>query len=153
MQTSPIFSSQSFLEGEHSLFKQGRPALAIPFKIEPIIPYAMHSPEIVLHVQEIEKLLRKSLPVHLLQLPTTLFQEQLLKEIPLLLWKKPESSPGCLDLFLLCLASKEEKVDVQIETILRDCLVQDRPTTLVSTQSLFFLWDLFPGKSFLILKT
>ena len=152
MQTSLFLSGQDFFK-ERKLFKEDdKNSLHKPLQIEPTFPYAMHSPEIVLHVQEMEKILRKCIPAEFFQKDEFNFQEKILQGLPFLAWNKPESSPGCIESIILCQASKEERIEMHLEAIFRDRLIQDKSISILSLQSLFFYWDLFPGKSFLILR-
>ncbi len=125
--------------------------VASPFKIEPILPYAMYSSEIAQHVREMEQVVASCIPSHFLGERVSFFQTNLLSELPLLKWNKPENSPGCLELSLLCIASKEDSIANKLESILKEWLVPGKTTTLLSIKSLYFHWDQFLDKSFLVL--
>ncbi len=127
-------------------------SISLPLKIEPILPYAMHSPEIVAHVKEMEQIVVKCIPPFFFQKTTSFFQTNLLTELPILSWEKPESSPGCIELSLLCLSSKEDSTATKIESILKEWVVPGKTTTLLSIKSLYFHWDQFSDKSFLVLN-
>jgi oligopeptide transport system substrate-binding protein len=121
------------------------------FSIEPILPYAMHSPEIALHVQGMKKLLRRCLAKEF-QSNLQLIGSQLISKLPLLDWSVSQSAPGSIGLTVLCLSSKEHGTENKLENIIKGCLVLGKFTNILSMQSLYFHWNFFPDKSFLIME-
>lgn len=119
--------------------------------IEPILPYAMHSPEIALHVQEMKKLLKRCVTKKLGS-DLKLLESCLLSNLPILDWKVSQNAPGVIGLTVLCLSSKEHDTENKLESIIKGYLVLGKHTNILSMQSLFFHWNFFPDKSFLIME-
>jgi hypothetical protein len=136
LQTDPIISDLQAYDSTDT-------AICFPFKIEPILPYAMHSPSLVEYVTQMERVLRKCLPHHLLSL---------LAFLPLITWTDPINAPDCFEIYFLCMDSKEEQMESIIIDMIKSWLIPGKSATILSTQSLNFQWDYFEDKTFFLLQ-
>ncbi len=123
-----------------------------PFHIEPTVAYGFLSQEITQHVASMEKVVRKCIPDDLLKLSASEFKKNLPPILPLLIWNKPNSAPGCIEINCLTHASKEDVLGHQIIDILRAWVIPGKSTPVLFSQTLTFLWDLFPHETFLVLQ-
>ena len=136
-----------------ALLETIKEALYFPFKIEPTFSYSLLSSDITKHVEMMEKIVRKCIPNSLLLLSSSQFKMQLLEQLPLLVWNEPSHTPGCIEVNFLTLASKEDTTENKLLDILRAWIVPGKIVSSLSTQALYFHWDLFPNETFLVLQT
>jgi ABC-type oligopeptide transport system substrate-binding subunit len=123
-----------------------------PFNIEPTLSYSLISPEITSHVAAMEKVVRKCIPPAFFRLSSAQFKIKLIQELPLLVWNEPITAPGCIEISFLSLSSKEDSIEAKLLDILRSWVVPGKLTTPLSTQVLYFHWDLFPNEAFLVFQ-
>ena len=135
-----------------TLQRDAKKSISLPFKIRPLLSYAQYSLDITEHVTNIEKVIRKCIPPHLFQLSSTDFKTALLQELPIFLWNKPESAPGCINITFLNFSSKEGLADNKLIDILKSWIIPGKITPLLSSEALHFHWDLFPNDAFLVLQ-
>ncbi|MBS0627220.1 MAG: hypothetical protein JSS09_03300, partial [Verrucomicrobia bacterium] len=120
--------------------------------IEPIIPYAMHSPEIVKHVRTIKTLIKQCLSKKFVDWDASSIKQELLNKLPIIVWNSSEHAPGCISCIILCLSSKGDGIENRLENILKGWVTPRKYTHPLSQTSLYFHWDLFPDTSFFIME-
>ncbi len=122
------------------------------FRIKPTSPYAMHSPEIIQHVEHAIKLVQKCIFQEFPDFDNLSNKTNILHKLPIIIWKTPNEPPSCIDCIILCLSSKETGIENRIESILQNWLNPGKTTQFFSKNSLYFHWDLFPDASFFIME-
>lgn len=121
-----------------------------PFQIQPIIPYALHCTDIAKHVQAMQEVLSRCTPPPSL-LVSPKHRQEFLHDLPRIHWDKPDNAPGALGFYLLTLSPKREGIEHKIDVILREWSVPHSTSTILSSRSLYFYWDLFPEQIFLLI--
>ncbi len=124
--------------------------ICFPLKIEPILPYAIHSQSLMEYVYRMEKILRKMLFSKLSSLSKTAFIEALPASLPCITWNHPSQAPDCFEICCLCFASKEEQLETIIANMIQSWLLPGKTPSILSTQSLNFQWEYFPDKTFFL---
>lgn len=122
------------------------------FHIKSTSPYAMHSAEIIEHIEHSRGLLQKCILQEFPDFENLSTKTEILKKLPILVWNLPNKTPGCIDCTILCVSSKETGMENRLESILQSWLNPGKTTQFFSQNSLYFHWDLFPNTYFFIME-
>lgn len=126
--------------------------ISFPFKIEAIVPNASRSSTFADYIQQIEKIIRKIVPQKLLLTSQAHFAEKLLEQLPIVSWTDSAYPPDTMSIYVLCLATKEDKFESTITDVINQWLIPGKTPQILFRQSLQFQWDLFKGREFFFLE-